>query len=76
MANQETIELEGDNVGMITRVEDSSDPTADRPKALIDPTVDNPNPNAFTDRQTHTHVSPLFEQSISWKCPCLTKSRY
>ncbi|WP_339729108.1 hypothetical protein [uncultured Gimesia sp.] len=64
MANQETIELEGDNVGMITRVEDPNNPTSDRPKALIDPTAGNPNPNAFSDRQTHTHISPLFEQSI------------
>lgn len=61
MANQETIEIEGDNVGMIVRA-DPDDP--DRPKALIDPTADNPNPNAFTDRQSHTHISPLFEQSI------------
>ncbi|WP_145218084.1 hypothetical protein [Gimesia alba] len=61
MANQETIELEGDNVGMIIRADPDD---IDRPKALIDPTVDDPNPNAFTDRQTHTHVSPLFEQSI------------
>lgn len=61
MANQETIELEGDNVGMIVR----ADPTdTDRPKALIDPTAADPNPNAFTDRQTHTHISPMFEQSI------------
>lgn len=61
MANQETIELEGDNVGMIIRADPDD---IDRPKALIDPTVDDPNPNAFTDRQTHTHISPLFEQSI------------
>lgn len=61
MANQEQIDLEGDNVGMGIRADPDD---VDRPKALIDPTTDNPNPNAFTDSQKHTHVSPLFEQSI------------
>ncbi len=61
MANQEEIELSGDNVGMIVR----ADPTnVDRPKALIDPTPGNPNPNAFSEKTSHSHVSPLFEQSI------------
>ncbi|QDT96975.1 hypothetical protein [Gimesia aquarii] len=61
MANQEEIELSGDNVGMITRADPDD---LDRPKALIDPTPDNPNPNAFRDESSHTHVSPIFEQSI------------
>ncbi|MCA9017020.1 MAG: hypothetical protein KDA77_16940, partial [Planctomycetaceae bacterium] len=49
MANQETIELKGDNVGMGIRADPDD---IDRPKALLDPTADNPNPNAFSDRQT------------------------
>ncbi|MEQ8635188.1 hypothetical protein [Gimesia maris] len=61
MANQEKIQLKGDNVGMIIRADPND---VDRPKALIDPTATDPNPNAFTDTQSHTHVSPLFEQSI------------
>lgn len=61
MANQEEIELSGNNVGMGIR----ADPTdVNRPKALLDPTPENPNPNAFSDKTSHTHVSPLFEQSI------------
>lgn len=61
MANQEQIKLSGNNVGMGIRADPDS---TDRPKALIDPTPANPNPNAFSSTQNHTHVSPLFEQSI------------
>ncbi|WP_291170815.1 hypothetical protein [Gimesia sp.] len=61
MANRSKIKLNGDNIGMITR-DDPTDP--DRPQALITPTAADPNPNQFSDYQTHTHVSPLFEQSI------------
>ena len=61
MANQEKIELSGDNVGMGIRADPDN---LDRPKALIDPTATDPNPNAFSESRTHTHVSPIFEQSI------------
>lgn len=61
MANQEKIELSGDNVGMGIRADPDN---FDRPKALIDPTADDPRPNAFSESRTHTHVSPIFEQSI------------
>ncbi len=61
MANQEKIQLSGDNVGMGIRADPDD---VDRPKALIDPTTDDPNPNAFSSTQSHTHVSPIFEQSI------------
>lgn len=61
MANQEKIKLNGDNVGMGIRADPDD---IDRPKALIDATPGNPNPNAFSDSQSHTHVSPMFEQSI------------
>jgi len=61
MANQEKIQLNGNNVGMGIRAVPND---FDRPKALIDPTAADPNPNAFSDTQSHTHVSPIFEQSI------------
>lgn len=61
MANQEKIELSGDNVGMGIRADPDD---FDRPKALIDPTATDPRPNAFSSETTHTHVSPIFEQSI------------
>lgn len=61
MANQETIELSGDNVGMGIRADPDD---FDRPKALIDPTATDPRPNAFSSKSKHTHVSPIFEQSI------------
>ncbi|MFH1303993.1 MAG: hypothetical protein ABIK07_23300 [Planctomycetota bacterium] len=61
MANQEKIQLSGDNVGMGIRADPDD---VDRPKALIDPTAADPNPNAFASSQTNTHVSPIFEQSI------------
>ncbi len=31
---------------------------------LFTPTAGNPHPNAFQDEETHTHFSPLFEQSF------------
>ncbi|WP_298868912.1 hypothetical protein [uncultured Gimesia sp.] len=61
MANREKINLSGDNVGIGIRA--NPDDT-NRPKALIDATATDPTPNAFTDASTHTHVSPIFEQSI------------
>jgi len=39
----------------------------DRPKALIDPTAADPNPNAFSDTQSHTHVSPILNNQSSLK---------
>ncbi|MFK7776667.1 MAG: hypothetical protein QM501_00930 [Gimesia sp.] len=62
MANREEIHLSGDNVGMGIR--NNNPDTLNFPKALIDPTADNPNPNAFSSTKAHTHVSPIFEQSI------------
>ncbi|MGE3316709.1 MAG: hypothetical protein AB7O26_16450 [Planctomycetaceae bacterium] len=44
--------------------DDDDDDIIETDPALITPTAENPYPNAFADRETHTHFSPLFEQSI------------
>ncbi len=53
-ANHETINMNGDNIAMHTR-----------DNTLLLPSTDNARPNAFNDKVTHTHVSPLFEQSFT-----------
>lgn len=47
------------------RVVDLSEPAATlQDSPLITPTPENPNPNAFEDKERHTRLSPLLEQSI------------
>lgn len=52
MANHESSRLNGNNIGAALKGH------------LLPATPDNPLPNSFFDDEEHTHVSPLFEQSI------------
>ena len=54
LANYSQIKMNGDNIAMHTR--DSN---------LRLPDVNNATPNAFSDSQFHTHVSPMFEQQFN-----------
>lgn len=54
MANYERLTLNGDNIGMTTR-----------PGNFIQPTTQNITPNSFNDIETHTHVSPMLETSLT-----------
>ena len=40
---------------------------------IFDATVDDPNPNAFSDSKTTTHLSPLFEQSFQAELPIFSQ---
>lgn len=53
LANYEQIRMSGDNIAMHTRESN-----------LLFPTADDATPNSFTDNQSVTHVSPVFEQSL------------
>lgn len=44
--------------------EEEDDTFIENDPGLLPPTAENPHPNAFADRESHTHFSPLFEQSI------------
>ncbi len=54
LANYAQLKLNGDNIAMHTR--DSN---------LLLPDVNNATPNAFSDNQFHTRVSPMFEQQFN-----------
>ncbi len=54
LANYAQLKMNGDNIAMHTR--DSN---------LLLPDVSNATPNAFSDKQFHTHVSPMFEQQFN-----------
>ena len=54
LANYARLKMNGDNIAMHTR--DSN---------LLLPDVNNATPNAFSDQQFHTHVSPMFEQQFN-----------
>lgn len=58
LANHERIKMKGDNIAMHTR--DSN---------LLLPSPADATPNAFSDEQSHTHVSPVFEQSFIAEAP-------
>ena len=58
LGNFERLALRGNNFGVITR--DNN---------FVPRSPANPDPNAFSDRETHSHVSPLLEQSISFEGP-------
>ena len=63
LANFERIKMDGDNIGQILDpfyIRGFSTTRGD----LFVPTGSNPNPNAFDDAESHSHVSPLIEQSI------------
>jgi len=54
LANNTRITMNGDNIAMHTR--DSN---------LLLPDVNNATPNAFSNQQSHTRVSPMFEQQFN-----------
>lgn len=58
LANHERIQLDGDNIGMTTR-----------PADFLQPTSEDAQRNRFNDQESHTHVSPYFEQSIYAEAP-------
>ena len=61
-ANSEKLRLNGNNIGMVTRQTD-----------FLVPTPDNPQPNRFNDRDQHTHVSEIIEQSFFAEAPVFAK---
>ncbi len=58
LANHEQIQMSGDNIAMTTRASN-----------LLEPSPANARPNSFTSKQSHTHVSPMFEQSFNAEAP-------
>ena len=61
-ANTERLYLNGNNIGMVTRQPD-----------FIEPTEGDPTPNRFNDRDRHTHVSEVIEQSFFAEAPVFAK---
>lgn len=51
--NYHRIDMSGDNIFVTTR-----------PSDLIEPTATNANPNTFSSSDSHTSVSPMFEQMV------------
>lgn len=62
LANNERTRMSGDNIGMVTRQNNFNLPTPE-----------NNRPNRFTDRQNHSHVSPIVEQSFFAEFPIFGK---
>lgn len=54
LANYRQIKMSGDNIAMHTR--DSN---------LLLPSVEDATPNSFSDKQSGSHISPMFEQQIN-----------
>ncbi len=81
MANYETIELSGNNIGSTTRLNgtpvnfpaeltgNKGALQAEEQQALFIPAPSDLNPNAFESSAQHSHISPLFEQSIIAEAP-------
>jgi hypothetical protein len=81
MANWETIELSGNNIGSTTRVNGNfvtfpaeltgnrGNPQAEYQQDLFIPSPQDPNPNAFNSSAQHSHLSPLIAQSIMIEAP-------
>jgi hypothetical protein len=81
MANFETIELSGNNIGSTTRLNgdpvtfpaeltgNRGNPQAEFQQNLFIPSPTDPNPNAFESSAQHSHVSPLIEQSFIAEAP-------
>jgi len=81
MANWETIELSGNNIGSTTRVNgnfvtfpaeltgNNGNPQAETHQDLFIPSPQDPNPNAFNSSAQHSHISPLIAQSIMLEAP-------
>ena len=64
-ANNERLNLKGNNIGMVTRQPD-----------FLASTPGDPQPNRFSDRDRHTHVSEVFEQSFFAEAPIFAKLPY
>ena len=58
VANHEKVWMNGDNIAMITRDAD-----------LLPASDTDPRPNRFSEKQSHTHVSPMLEQTICAEAP-------
>jgi hypothetical protein len=81
MANIESIELSGNNIGSTTRVNGNTvtfpaelsgsrgSLQAEQQQDLFIPSPQDPNPNAFESSQRHSHISPLIEQSVIAEAP-------
>ena len=64
-ANTEKMRLSGNNIGMVTRQTD-----------FLVATPDDPQPNRFSDRDQHTHVSEIIEQSFFAEAPVFARIPY
>ena len=64
-ANTERLRLNGNNIGMVTRQPD-----------FLASTPGDPQPNRFSDRDRHTHVSEVIEQSFFAEAPIFAKLPY
>jgi hypothetical protein len=81
MANWETIEINGNNIGSTTRLNgefvnfpaeltgNRGNPQLETQQNLFIPAPNDPNPNAFNSSAQHSHISPLIEQSIIAEAP-------
>ncbi len=61
-ANTEKLRLSGNNIGMTTRQTN-----------FLTPTPEDPQPNRFSDKDQHTHVSEVIEQSFFAEAPLFAK---
>jgi hypothetical protein len=81
LANFETMELSGNNIGSTTRLNGNvanfpqelsgsrGTLQAEQQQDLFIPSPSDPNPNAFDSSAQHSHVSPLIEQSFILEAP-------
>jgi hypothetical protein len=76
MINNERLKLHGDNIGNFMGVEVIPDPItgANIFTRMFDTNnVNGPTQNAFTDSDSSTHLSPLFEQGLNLNLPLFSK---
>ena len=62
LANKERMVMDGDNIGMTTRQTNFNTSTPEDAR-----------PNRFSDRDRHSHLSPVIEQSIFVEAPLFAK---
>jgi hypothetical protein len=76
MINNERLKLHGDNIGNFMGVEVIPDPItgANIFTRMFDTNnVNGPTQNAFSDSDSSTHLSPLFEQGLNLNLPLFSK---
>ncbi len=77
LVNTEKMDLSGDNIGNALSVAvDVTDPAGETIKdQLFDTTTlsGQPTQNAFSDTATSTHISPMFEQTLSAELPIFSR---